>query len=330
MEKLFKDITTGMLRRKRGADYDLDDSDDDGEARRRLKRRQFAKQQKALFADERVKKMAENPGNQAFLRTLEDHVSDDEMDIINVGDPDETEDSQSQSQSDTAQAVVPDSQPTSEKRPQAPLKSAGGNLPPASMRRTKDGKKPSNLIEIRESLSSLLEDPDTAVIPATQYESESGGEEDAIPSTSRSDKENRAPENSRRTSDVRDRISLKRANSSSSSVNARHAFTIGSTQSAGSFKAPALLRRATSNSFMSSVSASSSGTSTPTGNGKNAFGDKIKKGASKGSGVIREKDRAGAKQIAGMREKRNERRMRGAEDRLKAVTTGVFGGAEFE
>ncbi len=55
MEKLFKDITTGMLRRKRGAgDYDLSDSDDGGEAKRRMKRRQFAKMQKALFADERV------------------------------------------------------------------------------------------------------------------------------------------------------------------------------------------------------------------------------------------------------------------------------------
>jgi mediator of replication checkpoint protein 1 len=316
-----------MLRRKRGADYDLDDSDDGGEARKRMKRRQFAKMQKALFADERVKKMAENPGNQAFLRTLEDHVSDDEMDIINVDEPDETE--ESQSQSDVPQGVVPDSQPTP--KTQQP-KSGAGKHPPAHMRRTKDGKKPSNLGEIRESLSSLLEDPDMAIVPATQYGSESEAEEDPIPSTSRSDKENRSPpppRNNRRTNEVCDRISLKRANSSSSSVNARHAFTIGSTQSGG-FNAPALLRRATSNSFMSSVSASSSGTSTPTDNPKhNSFGDKIKKGATKGSGIIRERDRTGAKQLAGMREKRDQRRMKGAEERLRAVS-GLFGGAKFE
>ncbi len=41
MEQLFKDITNGMLRRKRGADYDLSDSDDGGEARKRMKHQQL-------------------------------------------------------------------------------------------------------------------------------------------------------------------------------------------------------------------------------------------------------------------------------------------------
>ena len=49
MERLFKDITNGTLRRKRGADYDLSDSDDDGEARRAMKRREFARMRKALL-----------------------------------------------------------------------------------------------------------------------------------------------------------------------------------------------------------------------------------------------------------------------------------------
>ena len=99
VDKLFHDITSGALRRKRGADYDLSDSDDGGEARRRLKRRQFAKMQKALFADDRIKKIAEKPGNSAFMRTLEDRESDDEMDFLEVGpETMDTEGSQSASQ----------------------------------------------------------------------------------------------------------------------------------------------------------------------------------------------------------------------------------------
>jgi mediator of replication checkpoint protein 1 len=57
VEKLFKDITNGILRRKRGADYDLSDSDDDLEARRRRKQREFAKMRKALLEDEKLGKI---------------------------------------------------------------------------------------------------------------------------------------------------------------------------------------------------------------------------------------------------------------------------------
>ncbi|KAG6034858.1 hypothetical protein E4U41_006350, partial [Claviceps citrina] len=95
VEKLFKDLTKGMLRRKRGSGFDLSDSDSDGEARRRMKRRQFAKMQRALFADERVKKMAENqdPGNLAFLRSLEDRGGDGdgELDMLLYGAEEEEE-----------------------------------------------------------------------------------------------------------------------------------------------------------------------------------------------------------------------------------------------
>src|SRR5436190_19002525 len=94
-----------MLRRKRGGDWnDLDDDDDGGEARRRLKRRQFAKMQRALFADERISKVAENPRNQAFLRTIEDRGSDDDMDFIFAPPPRvpglESQDSQSSEKGD--------------------------------------------------------------------------------------------------------------------------------------------------------------------------------------------------------------------------------------
>ncbi|KAJ4312261.1 hypothetical protein N0V84_010029 [Fusarium piperis] len=318
VEKLFKDITTGMLRRKRGAGYDLDDSDDDGEARRRMKRRQFAKMQKALFADERVKKIAENPGNQAFLRTIEDRGSDDEMDFLDV--PEETNESSQQSQSQeevsNTSNTVPDSQP------RKTLGSAD-NRAPAHMRRTKDGKKPSNIGEVRETLSNLLEEPHGSVIPATEAGSDSEGEE-ATPH-GHSEKENDGPNPRRGRVAVVDRISLKRNNSSSVSAG-RMAFASSSTSS---FKVPALLRRATTNSLVSgSTSTTSSGTSTPS----SGFGEeaKIKKGATKKSGVhafARDSERRA--KLEESERRREERKVKGAERRI-GVVGGLLGKGTFE
>ncbi|KAJ4996186.1 hypothetical protein K4K48_008926 [Colletotrichum sp. SAR 10_66] len=347
VDKLFHDITTGMLRRKRGADYDLSDSDDGGEARRRMKRRQFQKMQQALFADERIKKIAEKPGNQAFLRTIEDRGSDDEMDFLDFApaEPMQTEDdSQSQTQQD--QTTVPDSQPTTARQPLGGA--AVANRPPANMRRTKDGKKPSNIGEIRESVSSLLEDLNAEVIPATDPASDS--DDDERPGTSRSNKENDdgvpATANPRRSHNltrpaVVDRISLKRQSSSTmSTTSSKLAFAMPSASStggsgSGSFKVPALLRRATTNSsFKSSSSASASGgvPFSASGGGTSGFGDdgKIKKNASKRSGVsalARETERRAA--VLENEKRREARKWKGAEQRVKAVG-GLFGGGKFE
>ncbi|KAJ0342357.1 hypothetical protein KNSL1_010752 [Colletotrichum chrysophilum] len=349
VDKLFHDITTGMLRRKRGADYDLSDSDDGGEARRRMKRRQFQKMQQALFADERIKKIAEKPGNQAFLRTIEDRGSDDEMDFLDFApaEPMQTEDDDSQSQTQQDQTTVPDSQPTTARQPLG-----GGalpNRPPANMRRTKDGKKPSNIGEIRESVSSLLEDLNAEVIPATDPASDSDDDNER-PGTSRSNKENDdgvpATANPRRSHNltraaVVDRISLKRQSSSTMSTTfSKLAFAMPSASStggsgSGSFKVPALLRRATTNSsFKSSSSASASGgvPFSASGGGTSGFGDdgKIKKNASKRSGVsalARETERRAA--VLENEKRREARKWKGAEQRVKAVG-GLFGGGKFE
>ncbi|KAF5717333.1 mediator of replication checkpoint 1 [Fusarium mundagurra] len=316
VEKLFKDITTGMLRRKRGAGYDLDDSDDDGEARRRMKRRQFAKMQKALFSDERVKKIAENPGNQAFLRTIEDRGSDDEMDFLDA--PEMVESSQSQSQDESSEAqTVPDSQPQKVLGPT-------GNRVPSYLRRTKDGKKPSNIGEVRETLSDLLEEPHGSVIPATEVGSDSEGEENTTTET-RSDKENDTSNPRRGRVAVVDRISLKR-NGSSNVSTGRLAFT---TASSSSFKVPALLRRATTNSFVSgTVSTTSSGSPAPA----SGFGEeaKIKKGASKKSGVhafARDSERRA--KLEQNERKREERKIKGAERRV-GVVGDLLGKGSFE
>ncbi|KAM0511534.1 hypothetical protein ACHAPE_009787 [Trichoderma viride] len=343
VEKLYKDITSGLLRRKRGADYDLSDSDDGGEARRRTKRRQFAKMQKALFSDERVKKMAENPGNQAFLRTMEDQGSDDEMDFLEIVEAPASQGDESQSQSEQPEQaeqqqqqqqqqrqVIPDSQP------RKPLGSAGDNRAPARMRRTKDGKKPSNIGEVRETLSDLLEDGrHSSVIPATEVGSDSE-DEDARPA-SRGNKENHSPASRRSRNVVVDRISLKRnASSGLSSSSNRLAFTTAG-GSSSSFKVPAsLLRRATTNSSLlstASTTTSSSSTTMATGSGSGSgFGEeaKIKKGAGKKSGIngfARDNEK-----MARMQEnerRREEKKVRGAESRAGLVG-GLLGKGSFE
>ncbi|ODA82619.1 hypothetical protein RJ55_01127 [Drechmeria coniospora] len=329
VEKLFKDITTGMLRRKRGADYDLSDSDDGGEARRRMKRRQFAKMQKALFSDERVKKMAENPGNQAFLRTIEDHGSDDDMDMLHVVDGNVD---QPQSQDDTSSqpsrvtTTIPDSQPTEHRA----LAASGANSRPAAhMRRTKDGRKPSNIGEVRETLSNLLEEREGSIVPATQAGSDSESEGEAL----RSDKENTTAR-AKSSEAVVDRIRLKRNGSSASSASgSRLAFAASASSS--SFKVPALLRRATTNSTLMSGSGNSSGSNSPSTAGTTTaggFGDeaKIKKGAGKKSGIggfQRETE-----QRAMMKEserRREQKKVKGAVKRVGMVG-GLLGRGSFE
>jgi mediator of replication checkpoint protein 1 len=287
-----------------------------------MKRRQFAKMQKALFADERVKKIAENPGNMAFLRSIEDRGSDDEMDFLQVLDTPEQADSQSQDdtqeQADQQQqplATIPDSQPPRTR----PLSSTVDNnaRAPANMRRTKNGKKPSNIGEVRETLSNLLDDPHGSIIPATEAGSDS--EDDDHEASSRSDKENQPC--------VVDRISLKR-NASSTSSSVRMAFTAPSSSS--SFKVPALLRRATTNSTLLSGSSSSSGGQSLGSAG--GFGEeaKLKKGAGKKScigGFARESEPRAKVQESERR--RQEMRAKGAKGRIGMVG-GILGKGTFE
>jgi len=328
-----------MLRRKRGADYDLSDSDDGGEARRRMKRRQFAKMQKALFADDRISKVAENPRNQAFLRTIEDHGSDDEMDFLFEPTPAGGHGTVSASQ-DTA---IPDSQPGQDRAGSAagPATQAHPRLP-AAQRRTRGGRKPATLGEIRESLSNLLDEPGAAVIPASVASSDSSDDDNddaeearrRPTSSSSSNKENRHP---RRRAAVVDRITLKRtstANSVSSNGSAagsgRLAFTAPSAGASG-FKVPALLRRATTNSLMSNSSGSGS-SATGTSAGAGGFGDeaKIKKAAGKRSGInyfARENERRAA--MAENEKRREARKLKGVEGRSRVVG-GLFGGGKFE
>ncbi|KAI0143853.1 MRC1-like domain-containing protein [Hypoxylon sp. NC0597] len=344
VDKLFRDITTGMLRKRRrggGNDLDLSDSDDGGEARRRMKRRQFAKMQKALFADERIGKIAENPRNAAFLKSIEDRNSDDEWDFgDNFADAaPESADSESQSQgqeASTAEESIPNSQPTNEGRKRAHADEHAAR-PPPNARRTKGGVHPTSLTDVRRELSNLLDEPNgsaASIISATEIGSDSEDEE--RPRTSSSNKENRRPEVA-----VVDRIKLKRDSSSLSTTSngaagsgssSRLAFAAPSASGgSGLFKVPALLRRATTNSLISN-SSSSSGSSTPT-TSLNKVGEDskvLKKTAGKRSGInyfARENERRAA--VADAEKRREAKKWKGVEGRSKVVG-GLFGGGQFE
>ncbi|KAI0853242.1 MRC1-like domain-containing protein [Daldinia vernicosa] len=348
VDKLFRDITTGMLRkRRRGGDnndFDLSDSDDGGEARRRMKRRQFAKMQKALFADERIGKIAENPRNAAFLKSIEDRNSDDEWDFgenLADGAPDSADsDSQSQSQGQDASAAaeqsIPNSQPTNGDRKRTHADDHVAR-PPPNARRTRGGIRPSSITDVRRELSDLLDEPNgsgLSIIPATEIGSD--GEDEERPTTSSSNKENRRSEIA-----VVDRIKLKRDSSSLSTTSnggagsSRLAFAASSASgSSGLFKVPALLRRATTNSLISNSSTSTTSNSSGlTGAASLAGGDDgklLKKTAGKRSGInyfARENERRAA--VAEAEKRREAKKWKGAEGRSKVVG-GLFGGGKFE
>ena len=237
--------------------------------------------QKALYADERIGKIAENPRNAAFLRSIEDRHSDDEDEVMwesaeNLA-TDSGGDSESQSQTRDHRVQeggqhqreqgghdesIPDSQPTNINTNMGRKRSrmAGNRHHDAS-------RAPSSLTEVRRSLSTLLDEPNASVasiIPATEVgsgsEDEGEGEEDREQRPVVGNKEN-VTTGGRFA--VVDRIALKR-NASSSSSKGHLAFAApagGSGAGAGGFKVPALLRRATTNSLISNSSASSAGSS---------------------------------------------------------------------
>lgn len=266
IDKLYKDITNGVLRRKRGADYELSDSDDDAAERRRRKQREFARMRKALLEDEKLGKIAENPKKMAFLRAIEDRDSDVEADIFS--EPEESPDSIPDSQEPTTDATVK-ATATAKVEMVNPLKrkaqsSNDENRPPAHLRRTAPTgnapiRRPATLAEIRDSVSFLLEDPHT--IPDSQL---SGASDDDDSGDEHSAGAWRPPPLRKESSSVIDRLSLLSRSSTdlsnppTAAAAAKQAFHA----STGGFKVPALVRRTTAH--LASTTTSSAGTTTTT------------------------------------------------------------------
>jgi mediator of replication checkpoint protein 1 len=176
VSKLLKDITTGALRRKRGVgdDLDLSDEEDDAARRREAKRREYAKMRRELFKDEAVEKISEDKKKEAFLKSIEDHddLEDDDGEYDQVDS--QLDELQSQATQDAAQNTdtqdgstldVATTSDPQHKRPLEPANESPINRLPPGLRRSalKIGanKKPSTLAEIRDSVSFLIEEPDS-------------------------------------------------------------------------------------------------------------------------------------------------------------------------
>ncbi|KAL8776045.1 MAG: hypothetical protein Q9213_008404 [Squamulea squamosa] len=287
VEKLFKDINNGMLRRKRGADFDLSDSDDDVEARRRRKRKEFAKMRKALLENENVGKIAEDPKKIAFLRAIEDREEDEDLDFL-----EQAEESSQPAMEVESQQV---SEPPAEGRVEEPATAAAGkrkrpltesapdttNRPPPAARRTAAMKKPLSLAEIRASVSFLIEEPDAvSIIPPSSSPVASDNENDENignnehvsmgppPDKPTDNKKTNPFASRRRPNPVIDRLSLRRESSSSASASASAsssllAFHNPSASINPTFKVPSLLlRRATTSSSSNNNSQDAHGIST--------------------------------------------------------------------
>ncbi|KAK5057673.1 hypothetical protein LTR84_011674 [Exophiala bonariae] len=312
VSKLMKDITTGGLRRKRGNDLDLSDEEDASVRRREAKRREFAKMRRELLKDEAVGKIAEDKKKEAFLRSIEDRdLSDDDGGDLNQSEVSPGEESQEKESQIRAEYEPGVPEGEADEFEKTRLVDSSGPLTvaaPTKLNQVKrtlvrivkpSSQRPATLAEIRESVSILIDDPesqsgtidlglsdsdeepevyvnldrhlDTAEADENALDGEDLGDfivdddeqapEDAafkkpaIPST-----ENRAPFSERRTKEranVVDRRSLIRQSSSSSSSSASTKMAFyGSNSSAGtSFgKVPSLLRRATTNSSLGSLS----------------------------------------------------------------------------
>ncbi|KAH6633592.1 MRC1-like domain-containing protein [Boeremia exigua] len=253
INQLYKDLMNGGLRKRAGRDaFDMSDSEDEAEMRQRRKRADFARMQKALLSDENIGKIAENPKQQAFFKTLADFADDADYEFLEMPEPKSiyAEDSQSQSQQpqegvdSEAEMVVPDSQTDSVNMPppnplkrKSPTSSQKENRPPPNMRRTDNDltRRPITLADVQNSVSELLEDS-RVMVPDSQYASDSDSDLEIV------DKPVRKA--------VVDRLTLSRQSTIDESQDsaggmAFHAPSRGA--AVPGFRVPSLIRQATSN-----------------------------------------------------------------------------------
>ncbi|KAI9817054.1 MAG: hypothetical protein M1832_004772 [Thelocarpon impressellum] len=248
VERLLKDISRGALRRKRGAEFELSDSDSDDEARRKRRRRELARRREALLKDEDVSHLAANPKRAAFLRTIAD------VEEVRGG-------------------------PSLKRKRGADEEGASDgdddeNRPPPHLRRARKGAKPAALTDV---LSELLGAPNAGAGEAGQ--ADSSDEEDAAAA----DKAHRPA-----AAVVDRRALLRRqasssAASASSGAGSKLAFQDASAASStAGFRVPALLRRATTSALAVAGTERAAGlTSATADDGAGA----IKRGGAKSSSI---------------------------------------------
>ncbi|KAF2465558.1 uncharacterized protein BDR25DRAFT_295138 [Lindgomyces ingoldianus] len=332
INQLYKDIMSGALRKGRGGGaFDVSDDEDEAEQRRRKKQQEFQLMRKALVADERIGKLAENPKQMAFFRTLEDHEDDQDFQFLDAPAIDVDMDgsgSGSGSQSNSAQEgeediTVPDSQslaptttaPINPLKRKAPDAQDKENRPPPHARRTAPSdnftRKPISFADVQQSVLELLDEPN--MVPESSYTdfSDSG---DELPAPIKP-----APRT------IIDRLSLSRSASLSSTPDtsrsgnvAFHAPSAGAHQPG--FRVPSLVRKATSN--ISTTSERSSGFNTPVEGGVRRGGT----GRSNIHAQAREAERRAKVEKVERKRKEQLKRKVGRESRAKRSVLGSLDG----
>jgi mediator of replication checkpoint protein 1 len=152
----------------------------------------------ALFADEKLGKIADDKKKSAFLRAIEDR-DDDGIDMgLRDGEGDDESQSQSQSQAEgesqhqvaEQQATTSDCDSRKRKRPLETSNEDGSNRLPPNLRRTAttSSKRPSTIAEIRRTVSLLVEEPTSFHSTSFPHHSfsdneNSDQEEERIPNT---------------------------------------------------------------------------------------------------------------------------------------------------
>jgi mediator of replication checkpoint protein 1 len=279
---------------------------------------------KALLADEKVGKIAEDPKKLAFLRAIEDREDREYEDLA------EPESQDAQNAAATAEQEIPDSQPASTtagtaqagSKRKRPLEPTTAN----SRRRMQNlPSKPLSLSEIRASVSFLTEDPRKFSMEPSAL-SDLGSDADDEGGDSRGAKGSAFSRRNPATA-VIDRLSLKRGESlqtSTASATARMAFQAPDTSAAPGFRVPSLLRRATTglssfseNSYSSGSGSGSGGRagsasigtsrSNSSNNTSSLTAEAVKRGASKKSSVnYVAREAARRTQIDGVEKRRTE------------------------
>ncbi|KIW43006.1 uncharacterized protein PV06_04159 [Exophiala oligosperma] len=213
VSKLMKDITTGALRRKRGNDdLDLSDEEDAVNRRREAKRRESARMRRELLKDEAVGKIAEDKKKEAFLRSIEDRDVSDGEDSFDLPQTQPEEESQENAAESGEQGTTQTAAQITDGSHDQPLEQAkesrlnqikrrggGGGRAPVPL-----GRRPATLAEIRESVSFLIEEPDSQAATIDLGLSDSEDEPEAYVNLDRHFQEAEADENAEDGDDLGD------------------------------------------------------------------------------------------------------------------------------
>lgn len=205
-KKLYKDITTGALRRRQRDAWDFDEDEDDYMARKRQMRlREETRKRKLLLQDENVKDWAEkgkhSKGKDAFLKAIADDDDLEPDDAVDLDDDEADTADQSTQQTQPEVDGVPLQEISNNKRPAEEDSVTTQQRPPAKQRRIKEVdaafSRPTSIGQVRESLSFLLDEPDQIVVAPSALDEDSDLEIEGGPAEHESDDDEVAAEESR-------------------------------------------------------------------------------------------------------------------------------------